>query len=305
LLYRYQREGHGLAVKTHPRLTAQLVPKIEDYNADKVFVLDVAHIEQEFIDQAKVPIVWIDHHGPSEAHKVKYFNSRLNKQDSNTPTTYMCYKAVKQDLWIATLGCIADYYIPDFLEEFKKEYPGLITTEKTIGDMYFKSKLGELIKIFSFSLKTKTRDLMKTIKVLTRIKSPNEILNQETPQGKFIFRGYEKSKKIYDELLKNALQNKSKGKVLVFTYSDDRTSFTGDLSNELLYRFPDNLIIVGRKKDNDVRMSLRSKDILIPPILEKALVGLEGYGGGHENACGASVNQEDFEEFVKRIKDSV
>lgn len=82
-------------------------------------------------------------------------------------------------------------------------------------------------------------------------------------------------------------------------------SFTSDISNELLYKFPEKIIIVGRKKEDEVRMSLRSAKILIPPILEKALNGLDGHGGGHELACGACVKQEDFDEFVDRIKKSI
>ena len=42
LLYRYLREGHGIIVKTHPKLTDKFVPKIEEYSADKVFVLDAS-----------------------------------------------------------------------------------------------------------------------------------------------------------------------------------------------------------------------------------------------------------------------
>lgn len=302
LLYRYKKEGHGFVVKTHPKLDARSAPKIEQYDADKVFVLDVALVEQDFIDACKVPLIWIDHHGPSEVHDVKYFNPRLTKKDSNIPTTYMCYKVVNQDLWIAMLGCIADYYMPDFVDEFKKKYPDLMNNEKSTEDIYFNTKLGSLIKIFSFCLKGQTSNVMKSMKILTRIESPYEILNQETARGKFIFQRYEKMSKLYDSLLENAVKEAGNEKVLVFTYADDKTSFTSDLSNELLYKFPDKIIIVGRKKEDSIRMSIRSKNILIPPILEKSLIGLEGYGGGHEFACGANVNEKDFNEFVGRIK---
>jgi len=143
------------------------------------------------------------------------------------------------------------------------------------------------------------------MKVLTRINSPFEILNQETAQGKFIFKRYEKINGLYNEMLNNALAVEKEGKLLVFTYADDKMSFTGDLANEMLYRFPGRIILIGRKKDDEVRMSIRSSNIQIPRILEKCLVGLEGYGGGHEYACGANVKQKDFEEFVKRIRQSI
>lgn len=159
LLYRYVREGHGFVVKTHPRLDSKSVGKIEDYDADKAFVLDVACLEQDFIDNAKVPVIWIDHHGPFKRENVKYFNPRLIKQDGNIPTTYMCYKTAGQDIWIAMLGCIADYYMPDFVDEFKEKYPGLMDNEKKVEDIYFNTKLGELIKIYSFCLKGKTSDV--------------------------------------------------------------------------------------------------------------------------------------------------
>ena len=302
LLYRYKKEGHGFVVKTHPKLDVRSAPKIEQYDADKVFVLDVANLEQDFIDASKVPVIWIDHHGPSDRTGMRYFNPRINDKNVNIPTTYMCYKAVQQDLWIAMVGCIADYYMPDFLNEFKKKYPDLLNGKKTVGDIYFSSKLGTLIKIFSFCLKGKTSEVVKSMKILTRIESPYEILNQETAKGKFIFKRYEKINKLYDSLLEDAVKVAGKEKMLVFTYSEDKMSFTGDLANELLHKFPDKIIIVGRKKDDDVRMSLRSRNILIPPILEKSLAGLEGYGGGHEYACGANIKETDFKEFVKRIK---
>ena len=305
LLYRYKKEGHGFVVKTHPKLDARFAPKVEQYDADKVFVLDVALLDQDFIDQWKAPIIWIDHHGPNERNNVKYFNPRLIKKDANIPTTYMCYRVTQQDLWIAMLGCIADYYMPDFIDEFKKKYPDLLNDKKTIGDLYFNSKIGILIKIFSFSLKGKTSEVMKSIKVLTRIESPYEILNQETAKGKFIFKRYEKTNKLYESLLDSALGQSNKEKLLVFTYADDKMSFTGDLANELLYKFPDKIILVGRKKDDDVRMSLRSKNTLIPPILEKSLAGLEGYGGGHEYACGANIKERDFKDFVERLRNNI
>ena len=302
LLYRYKKEGHGFVVKTHPKLDVRSAPKIEQYDADKVFVLDVANLEQDFIDASKAPVIWIDHHGPFERTGMRYFNPRINDKNANIPTTYMCYKVVQQDLWIAMVGCIADYYMPDFLNEFKKKYPDLLNGKKTVGDIYFSSKLGTLIKIFSFCLKGKTSEVVKSMKILTRIESPYEILNQETAKGKFIFKRYEKINKLYDSLLEDAVKAAGKEKMLVFTYSEDKMSFTGDLANELLHKFPDKIIIVGRKKDDDVRMSLRSRNILIPPILEKSLAGLEGYGGGHEYACGANIKETDFKEFVKRIK---
>lgn len=306
LMYRSVREGKGIIVKSVPRLDENSVHKIHEYEPDKVFVLDIANVEQDFIDEAKAPVIWIDHHDPPKLSHVKQFNPRIHKKSDNLPTTFLCHQVVGQDLWIATTGCVADWFIPPFLEEFRKEYPDLIDPKlKTPPAIIYESKLGELIQVFSAILKGKTEDVMKCVRILTRIQSPYEILREESPAGRFIYRRYLKIKKEYDKLMKEVLAQAGKEKLVLFTYKDNKMSFTGDLSNELLYRFPGRVILIAREKSGEMRMSLRSTNITLPPILQKALKGLEGYGGGHEYACGASVKLKDFEEFVRRIKEQI
>ncbi len=221
LLYRYKKEGMGIIVKTTPKLGTVFLKKIQEYEPDKIFVLDIADVEQEFLDKVKVPVVWIDHHGPFERDNVKYFNPRISNWDDNQPTSYMCYQVVNEDLWLATIGCIADWFKPSFIEDFMKEYPNLIDNNyKTPGDIIYNTKLGRLIRIFSFILKGKTNDVMRCVKVLTRINSPYEILNQETAQGKFIYRYYEKINKMYLPLLKEVsdTSKKTSDKLIFFFF---------------------------------------------------------------------------------------
>ncbi|NTV23754.1 MAG: DHH family phosphoesterase, partial [Nanoarchaeota archaeon] len=58
----------------------------------------------------------------------------------------------------------------------------------------------------------------------------------------------------------------------------------------------------GRIRNGDYKLSLRSAKRKVLPILHKALEGLKGFGGGHEHACGANVNEADFDEFLENIK---
>jgi len=304
LLYRYAREGRGVVIKTNPNIDNKFLKKVEEYQPDKIFVLDVAEVEQDFIDKVKVPIIWIDHHGPYERNgNIKYFNPRLVKKNLFLPTTRICYEVVKQDLWIAMVGCIGDYHMPDFIDKFKKKYGDLVGDANNLEDIYFNTKFGKLIDVFSFILKGKTSDAVRHIRVLTRIKEPYEILNEETAQGRFIFKKYKKLNEEYEKLLKEALKEKPKQGFLIFIYPDSKMSFTSELSNELMYKFPDKVVIVGREKNGEMKMSIRTKHKIIPDAMERALIGLEGYGGGHEHACGANVNKEDFDEFVKRLKE--
>ena len=304
LLYRYKREGHGVCVKAKPSLNESFLRKVEEYQPDKIFIVDVPVVEEEFVRGVNVPIVWVDHHTPWELPKVKYFNPRVEDKEDGTCLTRICYEVVKQDLWIATLGAIADWQIPDYLEDFRKEFD-LIGKKKEIGELYFDSELGTLIKVFSFVLKGKIKDVNKSVRILCRIEDPLEILQQTTSRGKFIFKRYQEVNKEYEELLEEGKKRATDDEFLIYLYSEDKSSFTGDLANELKYRFPDKIVIVGREKSDEVRMSLRSETKRIDTALEKALAGLEGYGGGHEFACGANVKKEDFERFVEVLREEV
>ncbi|MBW2980684.1 DHH family phosphoesterase [Candidatus Woesearchaeota archaeon] len=303
LLYRYIREGHGIAVKSVPRIDEKFLRKVEEYSPDKIFIVDVAIVDQYFIDEVKRPVIWIDHHEPLDRAKVKYFNPRVKDPKKNVPATALCYQITKNDLWIATVGCIGDWFVPDFYKEFAKQYPKLVDKKKkTAPEILFGTELGKLSRILSFMLKGKTGEVMRCVKTMTRISDPYEILEQKTPRGKFIYKKYEKINTRYEHLLKSAIKNAGKDKFLVFMYSANEMSFTGDLSNELLYRYPNKIIIIGRKKDDELRMSLRSSKVIIRDVLQKALLNVRGYGGGHEHACGACVKEDDFNEFLEILR---
>ena len=302
LFYRYAREGKGIVVKSTPELKPMFLRTVENYSPDKIFILDKPMVSPDFIDAVKVPIIWIDHHNIIENSGTKYYNSR--KDGFGEPASCICYRVVKQDLWIAACGAVADWCLPDFSAEFSKEYPDLLPAEiKKPEKALYETKLGELIKILSFILKGKTSDVLSCVKILTRIKTPYELINEETTQARFIIKRFEKVKKGYDSLLEEALKNKKEYKMIVFTYSEKKMSFTGDLSNELLYMFPEKIILVAREKGGEMKCSLRSSGpVSVSEILKKALVGIEGYGGGHEHACGLCIKNKDFKRFVENIK---
>jgi len=115
-------------------------------------------------------------------------------------------------------------------------------------------------------------------------------------------RNMKKYNKEYKSLLKESLSAAGDSPILLFTYPDTKTSFTGDLANELSYRFPDKVIIIAREKSGEMKCSLRTDTHNIPQALKKALTGLQGYGGGHEHAAGCVVKFDDFPEFLKRLE---
>lgn len=304
LFYRYKGEGRGYPLKAFPRLTAEHAAKVHEFGGDKVFILDIAMADQEFFDALKgIPCVWVDHHQPQERTKVEYFNPRL-RDNLNIPTPVGCYQVVKQDLWIATVGAIGDWYLPDYAKEFHKQYPDLFPENvPRVEEALFNTPISPLIKLFSFVLKGPTGEVMQAIKVLTRVESPYEIMKEETPRARLLQKKYRKVNVVYEELLKKAEKNVSDDPLVVFTYTEDTLSLTKDLANELLYKYNDKIIVLGREKSGEVRCSLRSgPKTKILPILNRALVGIQGYGGGHEHAVGAGIKKEDFEQFLENIR---
>lgn len=310
ILYKYMsdffEDCKGIIIKTTPKIDNKFLRKVREFNPDKIFIVDIAIVEQEFLDEVNCPVTWIDHHQPLKLQKVKYYNPRLQDPEDNLPVSLLTYQITQENLWISAIGTIGDWHWPEYQKEFKEKYPDLL--DKEINDpetALFESKIGQLVNMISFCLKGTTSDAMKYVKAWTRVKSPYEILNQETSVGKFIYKRYATIKKDYEKLKERALKTKPKGELLIFEYKHTNISFTKELANEFLHIFPDKIIIIAREKNEQMKMSIRSKEYIIPPALEKALSQVEGYGGGHEHACGANVAKKDFEKFASLLEENI
>ncbi|MBU1201917.1 MAG: DHH family phosphoesterase [Nanoarchaeota archaeon] len=300
-LYSFVGDGKGVVVKVGSELKEEFARKVDEYQPDKVFILDIPVVSQDFLDKISQPVIWIDHHPVVERKKVYYYNPRVHDENDNRPVSYWAWQITKKNLWIAMAGCIGDWFIPDFKDEFIEKYPELLG-KNTINpdDALFETKIGLIARIISFNIKGNVSESMKSVKILTRIEDPSEILEQTTPRGKYIYKKYEQYNKEYQELLKNVKITNSK--LIHYIYPYNKNSFTSELSNELLHLFPDKFIIVGRDRRDEAKMSIRSKHIKVLPILNKALEGVSGYGGGHDYACGAVVKREDLKKFLEVIK---
>ncbi len=309
LLYKYLGEGHGIPVKKTP-LDETFLRKIEEYNPDKIFILDIPTVSSDFLDEVKIPIVWIDHH-PGKFPKrdnLIYHNPRVDDPNLNKPTSELCYEIVNTNLWIAMTGVVSDWVFNEkMVNDFRKDYENLLPKEIDSPEKaLFETKIGFLGKIFNFILMGRSRDVRKYVNILTRINDPYEILDKTSSRGKYIFKKYSSLSNDYDTLFEKACSNKSDSPFLVFTYSNG-TSYTSLLSNELLYKYNDKIILVARDSDEYYKGSLRSpKNIIINTVLEKALEGLtDCHGGGHENACGYCVRKEDWKTFLKNLDEAL
>jgi len=308
-MYKFAGEGKGICVKGKPILEEKYARKVQEYSPDIVFVLDKPLMEQEFANAVSQEIIWLDHHAVQDIKGVKYFNPRKNDDSDNRPTSYWAYLITKSDdedvksdmLWIAMIGIVGDWNLL-LADKFRKKYPYLLPKKiKKPEQALFDSKLGELVQIVDFNLKGGTSDVMKSIKVLSRIQDPYEILEQTSPKGKYLYKKYMTIKTKYEEI-KQQLNIDKKDKFIIFKYKDNSLAISATLSNELLYRYPDKIIIIAREKQNEIMMSFRSSKQVIVNNLKEALKVTTGYGGGHDHACGGCIKVHEFDDFIQAFK---
>lgn len=293
--YLYKKRGHGELIKKLYTLSKEYEYLARKYNSDKIFALDIPNVTQEFIDEVDVPIVWIDHHPVLERENVLYLNPRKHAPDKNYPVSYLCYKALKESLWIGMLGSISDYHLPlDLLPEFSKKYPDLLSEDiKTPGEAMYESSFGELIKIISLGLKNPKYRIEKLLDLLLTFQDPREVFELE--------KEIEKNLSRYEKLKKAALKHKPEGLFYIYKY-ENKVPFSSDLANELIYYFPDKIILLAREKEEEIRGSIRSRKYKILDPLKKSLIGINGTGGGHEYACGIKIKSSNWEKFIDTFK---
>ena len=304
LLKRYAKKGKGIMVKPKANVDAEHLKYVEEYAPDKVFIVDIAQVSEEFLRKVNLPVIWIDHHQLQEHLNAQYFNPRKHAQNENEPATYLCYHTVKQDLWIAAVGSVADWQLTDVATAFSSKYPELLSPKITYpGEAIFDSKLGKIIRIFSFIMKGPEEGAYRNIALLEKIESPEELLEGKSEEARAILSYCKPYEEEYEQLIKQALEAPEENDVVIFTYKN-RNSFTGELANELLYRRRGKLIVIAREKGEQMRMSLRGDtEHPVLPRLQKAMSMMKtGKGGGHEHACGASIHRDEFTEFIDTFK---
>ncbi len=306
VLWKYIRRGKWMPYKGSLKIANDVLDVVHHYEPDLIVFLDKPVLEQEFVDRvSNIEIVHIDHHAPisTRGKKYHYYNPRVNDDKDSRPTTYWAYRVAQKDLWIAVVGALSDWHIPEFFTEFRRAYPGYVEKKFTEApELLFDEPLGDLVKAFTFALKGKREDVIKAVHILTEIESPYEITRKETPQGRFVYKHFEKMNKQYQRLLTDALASKKDNPIFIYTYPAIETSFTALLATELCYRLPEKIIIVARVKDSETLMSIRSRTVTLPDKVEESLVGLTGYGGGHTYACGACVKNDEFSLFMERFR---
>ncbi|MBU0907241.1 MAG: hypothetical protein KKD18_05430 [Nanoarchaeota archaeon] len=305
LLRRFLGRGKGVAVRSFPGLDGGYARKAKELNADYVFVLDKPVLSKEFVDQIDglgLPLVWIDHHDvPREEFEKDFknifiFNPARNagKERSEEPTTYLSYRVTgrKEDLWLAVVGCIADHFLPEFVDEFREHYPEFWGEAKEPFDAYFSTEIGRIAMALNFGLKDSVTHVVQLQNFLVSCKGPSEVFAEGSSNYSFR-KKYLDVRKKYEQLIERA-KNFVGEDILFFEYGGE-LSISSDLANELFYRNGGKYVVVAYRKGDVSNLSLRGKNV--KKILEKVLKKVDGSGGGHDDAVGARIRASDLGRF--------
>ena len=313
LLQRYIKRGKGFPVKSTP-LDKNYFRKIHELNPDCVFILDIPAVSEEFFEEIKkinLPVVWIDHHN-TEKNKipdfVSYYNPLLGK-DFPSSTTYLCYEAVKkkEDLLMKIIGSIADNFVPEIYEEFKKLYPDLFINSTNAFEILYNSRIGVVAHLLNCGLTDKTANVVKMIKFLIKIKSPYEIL-EKTSENREMHEKYQIINKKLKKFLNEAQeQAKNSDRLIFFAYAG-YTSMSAEISNSLKYLFPGKIIFVAYASESNSFTNISGRGEKVKDILDKVLQHgnfENAKGGGHENAVGAKIMKKDLLKFKELIREII
>lgn len=306
ILRRALDRGRGIAIKSFPDLKAQYTKKVDELNPDTIVILDKAELSEEFANHAEekgIPIIWIDHHETKTSKEVIQKTSYYTSYPSSEPTSYIAQKIFnrQQDLWLATIGCIGDVYMPEFAEKFSKENPELLPPNTEVFTALQSTTIGKIARKLNFGLMDTTTNIVQLIKYLFKATGPYDILEENASTRQFHKRVNQLEEFLQKQIEKAESQTSEQSKLLFFTYSGN-TSMSSEISNRLAYSHKDKLIVVAFLRPEKANISVRGKDAL--KITKAAIKDLLGAtGGGHEEATGAMVPISDFEKFKENIKE--
>ena len=304
LLQRFIGRGRGVAVKGAHSLGKGYFRRIKELNPDYVFILDIPTVDDEFlkkVDEANLPIVWIDHHpGDKPEGNFDYYNPYHNDKTME-PVCYLSYKITgrKEDMWVSMIGCISDYYMPDFYDEFTEKYPEL-SKKNPINpfDMLYNSEIGKIAQILDFGLKDTTTNVVNMMKFMMKVKGPLDIL-EENSKTKSLHDRYAEINTKYQKILKKARQEIGT-KLIFFQYSGDM-SLSSNLANQLKFEYPDKFLVVAYLGNDLANLSIRGENAR--KITLESIKDIPGaLGGGHDKATGAKINIDYLPEIKKNVE---
>ncbi len=294
-------------------LTEKTFSKIKKVNPKYTIIVDIPDMSVEILTKLRnvSKVLVIDHHMPKGYVKIAYVNPRIYDRESYLPATYLCYKIyedffdIKDILWIAGIGTLADMGMKNCLDLFDKLKADkeLVDDFKAVDETLIeKSLLGKLTQMIEGSMVVKdVAGSIFSLKVLLESKNYKDVLKNKTLRGYYNLvekefkkteDDFKKNKKIIDSLMLYEIKSKLKIK----------SSFAGYTQKF----FDDKVLIVYQKEGKYFNASLRegrNLEIDLDRLARESIRDIkDSRGGGHPQAAGSRVPISQFKRFVENLR---
>ncbi len=287
-----------------------IVNKIKSTFPQKIIFLDLVVDQQEDVlkkVRGFADILIVDHHQILKnlnSRTVVHYNPRFTKKGLYQSTSYCAYKILseleemKDMLWVAAVGIVSDYNIEDSKDiesETKKVY-------KIDGKLY-ESFLGRIADMIAASRATRLLSCEEMAYLILKIEDP-QVLEKTNGTEKLI-QSYQDVENEKMAVMSDASKNVCIVKNLVMYEIKSKYNLDSLISTLISERYRDKLVIVYNKSGNRYKVSARNqnKNIDAARVMKNAVSGLKGSGGGHEAAAGATVDANDWDTFLDRVKE--
>jgi len=250
-------------------------------------------------------MTWIDHHETKTPQEVIDKTSYYTSYPSAEPVTYIAQKVFnrQEDLWLATIGCIGDVYMPDFAKDYAKTSPELFDPELSAFEVLNSTEIGKVVRMLNFGLMDSITNVVNMAKYLFKATSIYDIL-EENQHTKQIHKRYLQLNEFLNAQVEKAEERLDKNSSLIFFTYSGNTSMSAEIANRLYYKYPNKLTVVAFKRPEKANISIRGDNAL--EVTKKAIEDIEfATGGGHVEATGAMVPIDDFNKFKENVSNIV
>jgi single-stranded DNA-specific DHH superfamily exonuclease len=295
-------------------LTEKTFSKIKKVNPKYTIIVDIPDISVEILTKLRnaSKVLVIDHHMPKGYVKIAYVNPRIYDRESYLPATYLCYKIyedffdIKDILWIAGIGTLADMGMKnclDLFDKIKATDNELVDDFKAVDETLIeKSLLGRLAQMIESSMAVKdVAGSIFSLKILLESKNYKDVLKNKTLLGYYKLLekefkktedDFNKNKKIIDSVLLYEIKSKLKIK----------SSFTSYIQKF----FDDKVLVIYQKEEKYFNASLRegkNSEIDLDRLARESIRDIkDSRGGGHPQAAGCRVPISQFKRFVENLR---
>ena len=324
-----QDTTHILFIDT-PNINFKILEEVTTffkYQSMKVYILDHHVITPEMKDiQAKLP-------------KLNYTNPlQFNTKDSRPATfwAYLLSNESPESFNYALIGTVSDFYTTTLFNQIDEtstqiktlfhpfDLSKLTTIQRNlqndtlhyskhsnenadiITELSYTTKIGELKQFFDFIFKNakEAQDAIKEIKQLTLF----DILGHISSATSSPFHDFSLYMKKYSKILQKAYNKfeKQENKDYIIMFHRGKTSYNRQLSEKSRFELDVKLSCSMHQKyeRESIAGSFRTHHSLsLHEILPEIFKGLNGTWGGHPNACGFQIPEDEKEILIQRIEE--